>query len=62
MTIIKKTQLAIFQYKIKSLKKRLKKKRQQISTDEEKRELSRTVGGNVNWYHYGKQDGSSLKH
>ena len=26
-----------------------------------KRELSYTVGGNVNWYHYGKQYGDSLK-
>jgi len=28
----------------------------------EKRELSYTVGGNVNWYsHYGKQYGNSFK-
>ena len=28
----------------------------------ERREVSRTVGGNVNWWsHYGEQHGSSLK-
>ena len=43
----------------------LSKRLQIINTGEglEKRELSYTAGGNINWYsHYGEQHGSSLKY
>ena len=39
-----------------------KKRNNSIGKDMEKRELSHTVGGNVNWCsHYGKEDGGSSK-